>query len=409
MSDLIILILLLFFSGFFAASEMAFVVANKLKIELRARKKSLPAKSAYYFLQNSQHFFSTILIGNNVVNIAFASISTLFLARTFGLHEGSILIISTVVILLFGELIPKYFSREIADSVLLTASIPLRIVSFVFYPFIKITSSLSGFLTQFSNATEESISTLFSREDIETLVKEGHEAGSVHQSEKDIISRVFDLGEQRVYEAMRPRTDIIGVEIKSTIEHALAFFIESGYSKLPVYDNDLDNIKGVVYAYDLFKSPKTLNEIIREVIFVPETKRSFEMLNEFLSQHVSIAVVIDEFGGTAGIVTMEDILEELLGEIEDEYDVTEDLCKKISQNSYIINGRVEIDYINEKFNLNIPTGDFETLGGYIINELGRIPAQGESLTLNEIEYLITRATPIKVDVLKVTLKKDVVE
>ncbi|MBZ0200542.1 MAG: CNNM domain-containing protein, partial [Ignavibacteriaceae bacterium] len=201
MSDVVILILLIVLSGFFAASEMAFVVANKLKIELRARKNNIPAKSAHFFLQNSQHFFSTILIGNNVVNIAFASMSTIFLFRTFGMGDGSILIISTVVILLFGELIPKYFSREIADSVLLTASIPLRIISFVFYPFIKITSSLSSFLTQFSSATEESISSLFNREDIETLVKEGHEAGAVHQSEKDIISRVFDLGEQRVYEA----------------------------------------------------------------------------------------------------------------------------------------------------------------------------------------------------------------
>lgn len=409
MSDIFFLIILIIVSGFFSGSEIAFVVANKLKVELKARKKSLAAKSAYYLSKNPQTFFSTILIGNNIVNIAFASISTIFLSRTFGLGEGSILIISTIILLIFGELLPKYFSREVADTVIHLSSVPLRITSIILFPFVKITSSLSSFLTQFSSVTEENISSLFSREDIQTLVKEGHEAGAVHKEERDIISRVFELGEQRVYEAMRPRTDIIGVEINSTINETLDLFIESGYSKIPVYDENLDNIKGVVYAYDIFKSPAKLKEIIREVIFVPETKRSFEMMNEFLKRQLSIAIVVDEFGGTAGIITMEDILEELLGEIEDEYDIPEDLCRKISADSYIISGRVEIDYINEKYNLNLPTGDFETLGGFLISELGRIPAQGETVAIDGIEFLVARATPIKIDVVKLTLKKDLSE
>jgi len=409
MNDFFVLILLLLISGFLSGSELAFVVANKLKIELRARKKSLPAMNAYFFSKNPQNLFPTILIANNIVNIAFASISTLFLTRTFGLGNVSILIISTAVLLLFGELIPKYFSREAADSAVLASSIPLRIIYFILYPFVKITSSLSGFLTKFSNVTGENINSLFGKEDIETLVKEGHEAGVVHKNERDIISRVFELSEQRVYEAMRPRTDIVGVEINRSIDETLSIFIESSFSKLPVYDDSLDNIKGVVYAYDVFKSPKSLSEITREVIFVPETKRSFEMLNEFLSKQVSIAIVIDEFGGTAGIVTMEDIIEELFGEIEDEYDVPEDLCRKITPNTYIISGKVEIDYLNEKYSLNLPTGDFETLGGYLISKLGRIPSQGEIIKIDDSEYLIARATPTKIDLVKVTLKLEIPE
>jgi len=202
---------------------------------------------------------------------------------------------------------------------------------------------------------------------------------------------------------MRPRTEIVGIEIGQSIDEALSIFIESGYSKLPVYEDNLDNIKGVIYAYDIFKSPKNLNEIIKEIIFVPETKKGFDMLNEFLSKQASIAVVIDEFGGTAGIITMEDIIEELFGEIRDEYDIEEDICRKIDENTYIINGKVEIDYINEKYNLNIPTGDYETIGGYITTRLGRIPAQGENVLIDGFNILIARANQIKVEVVKLSV------
>jgi len=401
--DIIILISLIILSAFFSGSEIAFIVGNKIKIEIRARKKNIAAESAQHFINNPQKFFSTILIGNNIVNIAFASISALFLSAIFGLNKFTILIISTFIILLFGELVPKYFARELADRVILLAALPLRAVSILLYPFVKITSSLSSLFTQSSNVSEEKINYLFSKEDIETLVKESHEAGIVNKKESDIISKVFSLGDIRVYEAMRPRTEIVGIEIGQSIDEALSIFIESGYSKLPVYEDNLDNIKGVIYAYDIFKSPKNLNEIIKEIIFVPETKKGFDMLNEFLSKQASIAVVIDEFGGTAGIITMEDIIEELFGEIRDEYDIEEDICRKIDENTYIINGKVEIDYINEKYNLNIPTGDYETIGGYITTRLGRIPAQGENVLIDGFNILIARANQIKVEVVKLSV------
>jgi len=401
--DIIILISLIILSAFFSGSEIAFIVGNKIKIEIRARKKNIAAESAQHFINNPQKFFSTILIGNNIVNIAFASISALFLSAIFGLNKFTILIISTFIILLFGELIPKYLARELADRIILLAALPLRAVSILLYPFVKITSSLSSLFTQSSNVSEEKINYLFSKEDIETLVKESHEAGIVNKKESDIISKVFSLGDIRVYEAMRPRTEIVGIEIGQSIDEALSIFIESGYSKLPVYEDNLDNIKGVIYAYDIFKSPKNLNEIIKEIIFVPETKKGFDMLNEFLSKQASIAVVIDEFGGTAGIITMEDIIEELFGEIRDEYDIEEDICRKIDENTYIINGKVEIDYINEKYNLNIPTGDYETIGGYITTRLGRIPAQGENVLIDGFNILIARANQIKVEVVKLSV------
>ncbi len=402
-NQLIILIILVLISAFFSGSELAFVVSNKLKIEVRARKKNIAAKSAYSFVKNPQYFFSTILIANNVVNIAFASLSALILSAAFNLNEFSILIISTLILLLFGELIPKFLARELGERVVLFTSIPIRIVFYVLYPLVRMISSLSLFLTQSSNMKAENINYLFSKEDIEFLVKESHEAGVVNKKESDIITRVLALGEQRVYEAMRPRTEIVGVDIDSTIDEAITIFIESGYSKIPVYEENLDNIRGVIFAYDIFKSPKNLQNIIREIIFVPETKRSFEMLNEFLNKQVSIAIVVDEFGGTAGLVTMEDIIEELFGEIKDEYDIEEDICRKIASDTYLISGKVEIDYINEKYNLNIPTGDYETIAGFITSKLGRIPLQGENVTIENFNFLIARATNIKIDLLKLTI------
>ena len=402
-NDIIILIILLLVSGFFSSSEMAFVVSNKLKLEIKARKNNLSAKTAFLFSQNPQDFFSTVLIGNNIVNIAFASICTVVLTTFFGLGELSILFISTFVLLIIGELIPKYFAREIADRFVLLSALPVKVVSVVLFPFVKVLSSISSRLTQSSNVKEEKINYLFSREDIESLVEESMEAGIVNKKESDIINKVFSLGEQRVYEAMRPRTEIVGVEIGQTINEALTIFIESGYSKLPVYEENLDNIKGVVFAYDIFKSPEDLKSITREIIFVPETKKTFDMLNEMLTRQVSIAIVIDEFGGTAGIITLEDIMEELFGEIKDEYDVEEDICRRIAANTYLISGKVEIDFINEKYSLNIPTGDYETIGGYLTSNLGRIPVEGENVVVDNFNILIARATSIKIELVKLTL------
>jgi len=402
-NELIILIVLVIISGFFSGSEIAFVVANKIKVEIKARKKNLMAENALHFINSPQNFFSTVLIGNNIVNIAFASISTILLTRLFGLSDLSILFISTFVLLIFGELIPKYFARELADRVIIISAIPIRIISFLLYPLVRFFSFISVLLTKSSRLNEERIDYLFNKEDFELLVKESHKAGEVDKKESDIISKVFDLSDQKVYEAMRPRTEIVGVEINQPVNEVLDSFIESGFSKLIVYEENLDNIKGVILAYDLFKSLENLKSAMREVMFVPETKKSFEMLNELLHNRVSIAVVIDEFGGTAGIVTVEDIIEELFGEIKDEYDIDENICRKIARDTYLINGKVEIDYINEKYNLDISHGDYETIGGYITSNVGKIPEQGEIIMHDRFTFLIARASQTKIDLVKMTV------
>ncbi|MCU7494455.1 MAG: HlyC/CorC family transporter [Ignavibacteria bacterium] len=398
-----VLAILIILSAFFSSAEFAFVVANRIKFEIKARKNNLAGKTALYFFNSSQIFFSTILIGNNIVNITFASVITILLGFYFHLSDLSILFISTSVLLFFGELLPKYLAREMADRVLMVTIVPVRAVTFILYPFVKLTSLVSRFFSRGENVREESISMLFDRQEIQLLVKESQEAGLVNESETDILTRIIELGDQRVYELMRPRTDIVGVEISSTIDEVLQTFIDSGYSKLPVYEENLDNIKGLVLAYDLFKNPPNLASVMRPVIFVPDTKKSTEMLKEFSSKRVSFAVAVDEFGGTAGILTMEDIIEELLGEIRDEYDTDDEICRSLGENTYLIGGKVEIDHINDQLNLNIPEGDYATIGGYITSHIGRIPLQGESLSIDRFKILIIRSTQIRIELVRVTV------
>ncbi|MFH1196512.1 MAG: hemolysin family protein [bacterium] len=399
-NEIVALIALLFLSAFFSASEMAFVVSNKIKIELRARKNNISARNAMYFIKEPHNFFSTILILNNIVNISFASIFTMFLIKFFQYGDVTILIISSTLLLLFGELIPKYLAREFADFTFSVSSIPIRIFSFILYPVVKITSSFSHLISNTDRKSTETISHLFDREDIQVLIEEGSEAGHIAEDDSEVISNIIDLGDQKVYEAMTPRTAIAGVEINSTIDEVMKVLIETNYSKLPVYEESLDNIKGIVYARDMFKKPDNLNSILRECIFVPETKKSLDMLNELLEKRISIAIVVDEFGGTAGMITIEDIIEEMFGEIQDEFDVEENICKQVDKFTYILSGKIEIDYLNSEYELNIPEGDYETIGGYITTNLGKIPQRGDELDINHFKIMVLRSDKTKVDLVK---------
>ncbi|MEW5841862.1 MAG: hemolysin family protein [Bacteroidota bacterium] len=406
-NDLFILLILLVLSAFFSSTEIAFIVANKIKIEVRARKSNLYAINAKYFLNHPDKFFSTILISNSVVNITFASLSSIFLLSMFGLHEFEILLITTSLILIFGELVPKFLGRELADSLVLFASVPLRLLAFVLYPFVKSTSTISKVLSRTNHKEEEGMLQVFDKEDIQNLIEESSVAGKMDEEQSDIINKVIDIREQRVYEAMTPRTDIVGVEVTNSFEEVLGKFIESGYSKLVVYEDNLDNIKGIVFNKDIFKPQQELQQLIREVVFVPETKKSLEMLNEFLDKQFSFAIVVDEFGGTAGILTVEDLIEELFGEIRDEFDdVNEKVAKKIDANAYLLNGKVEIDYLNEELELKIQEGDYATIAGYVTCKLGRIPMKGESFKIDNFSIQILKSDKTKIDLLKLNIVQE---
>ena len=403
------LILLLMLSGFFSSSEIAFVVSNKLKIELRARKDNLSAKIISFFHEKQEVFFSTILISNNIVNITFSSLITLFLLDVFGFGDIVILIISTLLLLIFGELIPKYFAREYPDKFVLITAIPVRIVSFILSPLIWITSAFSQFIVSAANIKEGEISHLFDKEDIQTLLQESvisSKSNTIDEDEFDVINKVIDLGEQKINQVMTPRTDIIGIEINSEISEAINIFNESGYSKLPVYEENMDSIKGFIHALDMFKFPKTIEEIRRDILFVPETKKSLELMNELIDKRISISIVVDEFGGTEGIVTIEDIIEEMLGEIRDEYDTEEDVCKQLTDKSFIISGKIEIDRLNEEFNLEIPEGEYETIAGFITSELGFIPTNKKEYSIDNYRIEIIHSSKQKIELVKLKINQN---
>lgn len=404
--EIIGLLLLLLLSAFFSSSEFAYVIASKIKIELRSRKNNLAAQNAFYYINNPNIFFSTILISNNIVNIAFSSLFTYFLVNIFSMSDVEILLITATLLLLFGELLPKYLGREYADYFILLSSVPLRVVTFVIYPLVLLTSSISNVIVRNDKGGKTEETDFFDKDEFQIILSESTEAGHVEKDEFDIIKTILEMHETKVYEIMTPRTEIIGIEINSTIEEVINTFIESGYSKIPVYDENLDNIKGIVITYDMFKNPKDLKSVTRDVIYVPETKQIIDTLNELLEKRMSIAVVVDEFGGTAGIVTVEDIIEEMLGEIRDEYDIEEDVCKKTNANNYLISGKVEISHINEEFDLDIPEGDYATIAGFITSETGRIPQKGETLKIKHFNFLIIRADRTKIDLIRMWTEED---
>ncbi len=388
-------------SAFFSGSETAFILSNKLKMEVKARMNIYSAKKILYFNGHQEKLFSTILLGNNIANIGFASVFSLLFAAQ--LSEWQLLLYSTFFILIFGELFPKYFSREYPDIFTMITISPLYWLSKSLSPVIKVISFLPSVISGRKKLNEEAYTNYFDREDLDELVKESEQAGSVSQTESEMISKVLQLRDQKVNQAMRPRTEIIGVDIDSKIEDVLKTFIESGYSKLPVYDDNFDNIKGIVFAYDLFNQPKTLSEVTRTILFVPEARKSIDVLNDFLKQNISFAVVVDEFGGTSGIITLEDIIEELFGEIKDEYDTEEEICRKIDEKTYILNGKIEIDYLNENYDLLLPKGEYETVAGFITSKIGRIPQQNEDIKIDDFIFHIVRSSEVKIELVKLQI------
>jgi putative hemolysin len=409
LNDILVIISLLLLSAFFSSSETAFIVANRIKIELRSRKKNLYAQNAQYFVQNPESFYSTILLSNTVVNNTFASIISVFLIQHFRLEEFEILLVSSIMLFFIGEMIPKYLGRELADDLVLISSTPLRILSIILFPFVKISSKISGLMNKRNKREEIDMFNTYDMEDFQNLIDESSEAGKMDEEQSDIITKVIEIRDQRIYEAIRPRTDIVGVEISSSVDDVLDKFIESGYSKLIVYEDNLDNIRGFVLLKDLFNKPQDLKSVTREIVFIPDTKKSMGMLNEFLNKQFSIAVVVDEFGGTAGIITMEDLIEELFGEIRDEYDVEENVVRKIDSNNFILSGKVEIDHLNEEYDFNIAEGDYGTIAGFITSELGRIPVKGETFRIEHFSIQILKSDRTKIDLLKLTILSELPE
>jgi CBS domain containing-hemolysin-like protein len=399
--ELVIIIVSLLLTFYFSGTETAFISVNRVRIELWRRQKSKAAEIIANFLKTPESFIYTTLVGNNLANVAFASFATIYFHRF--IDEKLTWLLITGITILWGEIIPKTLFRSLADWIIRKVAHLLRLFYYIFQPIIWVVSYISGFLLRLLHHSDEEIKDFFSKRDIEVLIKESQNFVNMDARENLILTRLLDLKRLHVRDAMIPRTEIVAIEEKASIVELIEIFQKSGFTKIPVYRESLDNILGVVFLKDLFLNPESVETMVREVMFVPETKKSMQLLREFRRQNASMAIIFDEYGGTSGLVTSEDLIEEMIGEIIDEFDATATFIRKLDEKSYSVNARIEPEELNDELGVEIPEGDYDTLAGFILERLGHIPKREESFEYNGIKFIITRATRRKVDWVRVML------
>ena len=391
MLDLNLALLGLILSIIYSSAEIALLSANALQLDVWEKQEKYLARLASSILDRKPEYLSVILIGTNLSNILATSFATVYLLRSNLLPHQLIIIPIAIVILLFGEILPKSIMQRYANLGLIILSPILKSSYFLFFPIIFLLRQ-----TRWMNVTERFSKTAEEleekRDDIQHAYEQVDDPEAMEDDQKEMISNVFDFRESKVNEVMTPRTDISAISSTESLEKVLHTFIDSGHSKLPVFEKDLDNIIGVVYLYDLFHSPENIQEVIKPVLFIPYTKPIIDLLGEFQSAHHAMAVVLDEHGGSAGIITAEDVFEELFGDFEDEFDVDTKKSEKQADGSIVVDARMDWEDFNDEYGNMIPKGDYETVGGYIISQLGRIPNKGEHLFMPIGQMVVIKAS-----------------
>jgi len=409
------ILLSLIFSAFFSGLEIAFVSSNKLRIELDKKHGKFSAKIVSFFIKNPEQYISTMLVGNNVALVIYGILMTIELTPLLGYLSDSetfILIsqtiISTLIILLTAEFLPKTIFRINPNKVLNIFSIPLIFFYTILYPVAKFTVFISSlFMKLFAKVDindKKSGQVVFGKIDLDHIIDQSK---NIDEPEADIehdiklFQNALDFSDIKLRECIVPRNEILALEINNSLDKLKNKFIETGFSKILIYKDTIDNVIGFVKSSDLFQKPENISSMLKELLIVPETMSAHKLLNTFMKEHKSIALVVDEFGGTAGIVTTEDIIEEIFGEIEDEHDSKELIDKQLSEKEFVFSGRVEIDYINEKYNLLIPeSDDYETIAGYILTNHEKIPLENEKIYIDKFEIEITNIDTPKIELLK---------
>lgn len=416
MNDWYIVILSLAFSAFFSGMEIAFISSNKLRIELDKKKGLLSGKILGHFLKNPSKILGTLLLGNNIAlviyGIVMARILDPFVNDLLGPAYNSetlILVIktilSTIIILITAEFIPKALFRLNPNNILKFFSIPINVIYWLLSPFINFTVGIAEYLIKKLLRTpminEEYV---FSPVDLDNYIKEftpdKKDDTEVNQ-EIQMLQNALEFKSVKLRECMVPRTDITALEENESIEQLKKTFIESGHSKILIYQESIDNIIGFVHTSGIFANPTDIKSMVVPLPIFPETILADNVMNTFIKEHKSIAIVVDEFGGTSGIVTLEDIIEEILGEIEDEYDKEELDEQQINEHEYLLSARHEIDYLNEKYPLNLPVSEeYETLGGLIIQVHESIPANGEEIHYQSFLFMIEEAADSRINLVR---------
>jgi len=399
---------LLILSALFSGAETAFFSIAKIHLKKLEKDNTNISKRILKLLKKPKQLLFSVLLGNNLVNTTATALATLFalkLAEDIGSHKPlvmtGLIVIMTILLILFGEVIPKLYALSTPIRFAGFVSIFITIFKFIFYPIIIV---LDWFATHISKKKEFTavLSTSLSRDDIRNIVQSQHTNAVLEESEKSIIDSIFRFSSTEVKEIMVPRVDIVGVEVNSSIDEARAIIVESGYSRIPVYKKNIDEIVGVVYAKDLILYPEksTLLALQRKVPFIPENMKIQTLLNQFQSRKKQIAIVVDEYGGTAGLVSLEDILEELVGEIMDEYDDEQPAITKLADNVYMVSAMIQVSTLNRTLELSLEE-EFDNLAELLYSELKHIPSKNEKFIYNNsLEFTITNVKKQRIHYVK---------
>ena len=402
--DITIILISIVFSAFFSGMEIAFVSATKLHIELEKKRKGFIPNILRKLTKNSSKFITTMLVGNNISLVVYSYFMGKVIVEYYDINSILIqTVISTILILVTAEFLPKAIFRVYANETLKVFALPAYFFYILLYVFSFFINGISDFFLKFIFRTDKDTQqTLFSKEELGDYITEQLEIGNDNEEEIDseiqIFQNALEFQKVKAREIMVPRTEILAIEIHETVSKLRESFINSGFSKILVYKTSLDDIIGHVNAFELFKKPKTIKSILLPVEIVPESMMINDVLNSLMKKRKSIAVVVDEYGGTSGMITVEDVVEELFGEIEDEHDVQELTDQIISEKEFKFSARLEIDYLNEEYNLNIPKEEaYETLGGFIIDHTENIPEKGEVLVILDYEITILGVSSSKIE------------
>ncbi len=417
MSVLAIVIVCVLFSALFSGMEIAFISSNKLHIELESKKGTYRYRLLSYLNRKPSRFIAALLVGNNIALVVFGLfMPELLKPLTSGLDsEGIIFIveifISTLVILFLAEFLPKSFFSTHADQLSKLFALPGYLIYWLFYPIVSFIMTVSNALLRwFTSGNAEETTQIFERVDLDHYIRErteGQDDQESVDSEIKIFQNALEFSTRKAREFMIPRTEIVSIDESESIERLRREFVSSGLSKILIHRDSVDEILGYVHSFELFKKPKDFKSILRPISFIPESMTANEILKLLLKEKRSIAVVLDEFGGTSGLITIEDVVEELFGEIDDEHDKEEFTEKVLPDGEYVFSGRLELDYLNEEYRLNLPESDnYHTIGGLVMHFLGSIPEKGERFDYSGWHFTITKAASTRIEELRIRRIED---
>ena len=425
--DLLIIIFSLILSAFFSGMEIAYVSSNKIHIEIEKKQGGLLSTLLTKITAKPSKFIATMLIGNNIALVIYGFYMGDLLVDWFAAYlpssstlinylftELSLLtqtVISTLVILVTAEFLPKVFFQIYANSLLKLFAVP----AYLFYVLFSFVSDfviwISDVILKYLFKTEgDEVQLAFTKVELGNYISEQMESVEAHDtidSEIQIFQNALEFSEVKSREVMVPRTELTAIEIHDSINHLNELFTQTGHSKILVYKTTIDDILGYVHSFDLFKDPKNIRSMLRPVEYVPETMFAKDVLNVLIKKRKSLAVVLDEYGGTSGIMTVEDVIEELVGEIEDEHDTFELIEEKTNENTYIFSARIEVDHINETYKLQLPESEnYETLGGFIVNHTEEIPEKNQEITIEQFHFTIKEVSNTKIELVQLKILEE---